>query len=101
MFDDDNGNDDYLGSVETTVGALMGAKGQTSILDLKSQSKNMGKLIVRCEKLGVTNENYEFKFRGVKLMNTDSIFDFWDKSDPYIKLLKIRADNSYIQAYKS
>lgn len=34
-------------------------------------------------------------------MNTDSYFDFWDKSDPYIKLLKIRSDNSYIQAYKS
>lgn len=34
-------------------------------------------------------------------MNTDSFFDFWDKSDPYLKLLKIRSDNSYIPAYKS
>lgn len=34
-------------------------------------------------------------------MNTDSFFDFWDKSDPYLKLLKIRTDNSYIQSYKS
>lgn len=29
-------------------------------------------------------------------MNTDSYFDFWDKSDPYLKLLKIREDNTYI-----
>ena len=36
------------------------------------------------------------KFRGVKLMNTDSFFDFWDKSDPYLKFLKLREDNTYI-----
>lgn len=29
----------------------MGAKNQTSILDLKKDGKSMGKLIVRCEKL--------------------------------------------------
>jgi hypothetical protein len=29
-------------------------------------------------------------------MNTDSFFDFWDKSDPYLKFLKIRSDNTYI-----
>ena len=29
-------------------------------------------------------------------MNTDSYFDFWDKSDPYLKFLKIRDDNSLI-----
>jgi hypothetical protein len=34
-------------------------------------------------------------------MNTDSFFDFWDKSDPYLKLLKIRSDNSYIPAHKT
>jgi hypothetical protein len=36
------------------------------------------------------------KWRGVKLMNTDSIFDFWDKSDPYLKFVKLRQDGSYI-----
>jgi Ca2+-dependent lipid-binding protein len=56
VFDDDSkgDNDDYLGTVETTVGALMGARGQTSILDLKNPSKSnepAGKLVVRCEKL--------------------------------------------------
>jgi len=37
------------------------------------------------------------KFRAQKLMNTDSIFDFWDKSDPYLKFLKLREDNTYIE----
>lgn len=41
------------------------------------------------------------KFKAVKLANTDSFFDFWDKSDPYIKLLKIRPDNSLILAHKT
>ena len=34
-------------------------------------------------------------------MNTDSFFDFWDKSDPYLKFLKIRTDNSLIEAGRS
>lgn len=36
------------------------------------------------------------KWRAEKLLNTDSIFDWWNKSDPYLKFLKIRSDNSYI-----
>lgn len=38
------------------------------------------------------------KWKARKLMNTDSWFDFWDKSDPYIKFLKVRTDNSFIEA---
>lgn len=41
------------------------------------------------------------KWKAQKLMNTDSMFDFWDKSDPYLKLMKIRDDNSLIPAYKT
>jgi hypothetical protein len=41
------------------------------------------------------------KFKGVKLMNTDSIFDFWDKSDPYLKFLKVRDDNTYIEVART
>ena len=29
------------------------------------------------------------KWQARKLINTDSWFDFWDKSDPYLKFLKI------------
>lgn len=36
------------------------------------------------------------KWKAVKLMNTDSWFDFWDKSDPYLKLLKIRRDKTLV-----
>lgn len=34
-------------------------------------------------------------------MNTDSWFDWWDKSDPYLKFLKIRQDNTLIEAART
>ncbi len=34
-------------------------------------------------------------------MNTDSWFDFWDKSDPYLKFLKVRTDNSFVEAART
>lgn len=46
-------------------------------------------------------EFLNMKFKGVKLMNTDSIFDFWDKSDPYLKFLKVRDDNTYIEVART
>jgi hypothetical protein len=41
------------------------------------------------------------KWKALKLMNTDSWFDFWDKSDPYLKLMKIRNDNSLIETIRT
>ncbi len=37
------------------------------------------------------------KWQAQKLINTDSWFDFWGKSDPYLIFLKIRSDNTLIQ----
>ncbi len=41
------------------------------------------------------------QLKGVKLMNTDSYFDFWDKSDPYLKLMKIRGDKSNVEVART
>lgn len=41
------------------------------------------------------------RWSALKLMNTDSWFDFWDKSDPYLKFLKIRDDNTYLEIQRS
>jgi Ca2+-dependent lipid-binding protein len=49
--EDDKKNDDLIGIVDVTLGALAGAKNQTSILTLLNKGKDMGKLIVRCEKV--------------------------------------------------
>ena len=49
--EDDKKNDDLSGIVDVTLGALAGAKNQASILTLLNKGKDMGKLIVRCEKV--------------------------------------------------
>lgn len=41
------------------------------------------------------------QWRAEKIANVDSWFDFWDKSDPYIKFLKIRNDNSYVEVQRT
>ena len=41
------------------------------------------------------------KFKAKKLMNTDSFFDFWDKSDPFLIFKKIRNDNSLIEVART
>ena len=43
---------DFIGEAETNIGALVGAKNQTLILELKDHSgKKGGKLILRCDKV--------------------------------------------------
>ena len=41
------------------------------------------------------------KWAAKKLANVDSWFDWWDKSDPYLKFLKIRPDNTLIEAART
>lgn len=38
------------------------------------------------------------KWKAAKLLNTDSIFDWWNKSDPYLKFQKVRQDGSIVLA---
>ena len=109
--DKDNAkNDDFIGSVETTLGALAGARDQTSILNLtaRKQGINPGKIILRVEPIYqsrctvICNIDFvKMKWRAHKLMNTDSWFDFWDKSDPYLKFSKIRRDNTLVEATRT
>ncbi len=51
--------------------------------------------------LNVYLEIFSFKWKGRKLMNTDSWFDFWDKSDPYLKFFKVRNDNTLIEVART
>jgi hypothetical protein len=65
MDEDDksnSNNDDFIGSLETTLGACAGAREQTSILTIKNNNKNnnVGKLIIRVEPVNSNNSNYYF-----------------------------------------
>lgn len=35
-------------------------------------------------------------WRGIKIKNMDSHFDCLDKSDPYLKFMKLRGDNTFV-----
>lgn len=86
------------------MGQIMGSHQQTLIIDLKTQhGKAAGKVVIRAEKveessrtLYVNLDSLTMQWRGGKIANVDSFFDFWDKSDPYLKFLKIRPDNTFI-----
>ncbi|CAD8071973.1 unnamed protein product [Paramecium sonneborni] len=93
--DDDGDTSELIGQIETTIGALFGAKNQTSILEL---GKQRGKLIIRCDKIQEGNEFMIMKWTGVKLMNTDGWFD---KSDPFLKFYRQRDDLTYIQTHET
>lgn len=62
MDEDDktnSANDDYIGCVETTLGACAGAKEQTSILNLVGKNgAASGKLIVRVEPVSNSSRTY-------------------------------------------
>ena len=46
-------------------------------------------------------DEMRMKWKGGKIANVDSKFDFWDKSDPYLKFLKVRQDNTFIEAART
>lgn len=58
----DSKNDDFIGSIETTLGACAGAREQTSILNLANPNKNnnVGKLIIRVEPVNENNSTLYF-----------------------------------------
>ena len=83
---------DYIGSAETYLCKVVGSKNQIQILDLKcKQGKPSGKLILRVENAGKSNEEYFMQWKGIKLMNTDQSFfalRWFDKSDPLLRFYK-------------
>lgn len=71
VVDGDNvsGRHDVIGSAETTLGAIVGAKQQTFMAELtkKSESKSRGKLIVRADPVKESNMEVHLKLGGRNL----------------------------------
>lgn len=58
MIDDDGGgNFDLIGSIETSLGAIMGSKNQVykAILKLEGKEKSRGEIIIRADSLHENN----------------------------------------------
>ena len=92
VLDVDKDTSNIIGTVETTIGKLAGARNQTSILDLQDKKgKKTGKLIVVVDHVREGNESITMQWGGVKLANVDGWFD---KSDPFLRFFRTSAQGS-------
>jgi len=95
---DPSNKSDTLGVLETTLGAIMGARKQTLTQELTYKEKPSGTLVVKAEKADENcNKVYMF-WNGVKLMNTDGLFG---KSDPFLRFFKIRSSGELLQVHET
>lgn len=97
---DSSGSHDHLGECFTTLSAIVGARNNTFISDLtnKKTGKKIlkSKIILMADSFRECNDLVYMEWTGVKLANTDGWFD---KSDPFLRLLRLRPDGStYILA---
>lgn len=58
--DDGAGSFDMIGTIETTMAAIMGAKGSVLIAELKHKGKKTGTIIVRAESVAESNKEVRF-----------------------------------------
>lgn len=79
-------NSNSVGSVETTIGAIVGAKNQTLILELKDEKGEFrGKIAFRCDKAQNSSESAFIKLRIKKVAN-QRFFLF--TSSPFLRFFK-------------
>lgn len=80
------GTSQNLGSVQTTIGAIVGAKNQTLICELKDEKGDFrGKIAFRCDKAQNSSESAFVKIRVKKVAN-QRFFLF--NSSPFLRFLK-------------
>jgi len=90
---------ELIGTVETTVGDIMGARKQTLALKLHGKSgKSTGTLNIKGEKTGSSRNVVFWQWSGIKLMNTDGWFG---KSDPFLRFVKIRETGDALTVHET
>mmetsp|Transcript_13122 Transcript_13122/g.24562 ORF Transcript_13122/g.24562 Transcript_13122/m.24562 type:complete len:459 (+) Transcript_13122:223-1599(+) len=96
-WDFDVESPDYLGGVETSLGAIVGSAQQTLILDLKDKRGNAGKVILRSEEVKGTMDSIylELAARGVEDV------EVFSKSDPFLTISKLRPDNTWARVHQT
>ena len=89
---------EFLGAADSQVGAIVGAKNNSLILDLHNKSgKPCGKIIIRVEKVTSCREHILWQWNAAKLMNTDGWFD---KSDPLLRFFK-QTGNQWLKVHET
>ncbi|OMJ84217.1 hypothetical protein SteCoe_14704 [Stentor coeruleus] len=92
VMDYDQGGSEKLGEVFTTLGEIIGNKGQ-KMFDMTGR----GKLIVRAEEVKHVNDILTFKMKGEHLDEKD----WFGKSDPYLIIYRSLDNNTWTEVFKS
>jgi copine 1/2/3 len=87
-IDDETKEDkDRIGSVETTISSLFGARNQTSVLKLTKKKNEVGSMIIRVDKQKSSWNEVFFKIGGGELVN---IRGFFSKTiSPFLRIKKL------------
>lgn len=98
VWDFDVESPEYLGGVETSLGAIVGSSQQTLILELTDQEgRQSGKIILRSEEVKGASDSIflELCARGVEDI------EVFSKSDPFLTIAKLRADNTWVKVHQT
>lgn len=92
VYDKDPNKLDDLGTLETTIGKIAGARNQTFIGDLVNKKGNKrGTIIVRAESVKSSNNDVVMKLGGKKIANVEG---FFGKSDPFFVVSRARTQSA-------
>jgi len=87
-----------IGVVETTLGAIMGARKNKLKAELEALNQFSGVLMVKGEKTDGTTGKVTMQWSGKKLMNTDG---FFGKSDPFLRFFRIKKNGELLKVYET
>ncbi|XP_033110613.1 copine-8-like [Anneissia japonica] len=88
---------DFLGSLDCTLGEILGSSGNKIKKPLVGVSKKGGEIIISAEEVSECKDLATFTMRGHKLDKKD----FLGKSDPYLVFYRCNEDNSYTIVHKT
>ena len=90
-------DDDFLGSMETTLGQIVSASTFTKKLVGKKSSTNAGTITIHAEEVAQSRQYLTIQFAGSHLDKKD----LFGKSDPYLELHRANKDGSYSLVHKT
>ncbi|CAD8051228.1 unnamed protein product [Paramecium sonneborni] len=94
-------DDDIIGTLNTTVGSVMGSKNQIYIGQLTHNNKKTGRLIIKADKrkeIGDTNEMIFWQWHATKVKNMDGWFGV---SDPFLRFLKWHQNSDWLLVHET
>jgi hypothetical protein len=96
---DNTTHSEMIGHVTTTLHAIMGAKGQTLILDIavEGKKKPTGKLIIRGEEVAGCSDVLWLDLAANNIENVE----WFSKSDPFLIFYRLREDGTWLRVHNT